>query len=44
MVVGGELGGARDFEDSIAAGEGLTDIRAVPKMSGRVRECDLRHE
>ena len=43
MVVGGVPGGAGDFEDSLAAGEGLTDVRAVPNMSGRLRECDLRH-
>ena len=43
MVVGGITGGARDFEDAVAAGEGLADVRAVPNMSGRLRECDLRH-
>ena len=43
MVVGGVAGGTRDFEDAITAGERLTDVRAVPNMSGRLRECDLRH-
>jgi hypothetical protein len=43
MVVGGVLGGTRDFEDPITAGEGLTYIRAVPNMSGRLCESDLRH-
>ena len=43
MVVGRVPGGTRDFEDPVAAGERLTDVRAVPNMSRRLRECDLRH-
>ena len=43
MMVGGVAGGTGDFEDAITAGERLTDVRAVPNMSGRLRECDLRH-
>jgi hypothetical protein len=44
MVVGGVAGGTRDFQDPIAAGQRLTDVRAVPKVRRRWRECDLRHE
>ncbi len=43
MVVGGIAGGARDFENSITAGERLSDVRTVPNVSRRLRQCDLRH-
>ncbi len=43
MVVGGVAGGTRDFENSVTAGERLSDVRTVPNMSGRLRQCDLRH-
>ena len=43
MVVGGIAGGARDFEHAVTAGERLADVRAVANMSGRLRQCDLRH-
>ena len=43
MLVGGVPGGTRDFEDPVTAGEGLTNVRAVPNMRGRLRKYDLRH-
>ena len=35
MVVGGVASGTRDFEHAVTAGERLTDVRAVPNVSGR---------
>ena len=43
MIVGRVTGGAGDLKNPIAAGQRLTDIRAVPNMGGRLCECDLRH-
>ena len=43
MVVGGIAGGACDFQDAVAAGQRLADVRAVPDMGGSLRERDLRH-
>ncbi len=43
IVVGGVACGARDLEDAVAAGQRLTDIRAVTDMRGRLDERDLRH-
>ncbi len=43
MVVGGVAGRTRDLEDAIAAGQGLTDVGAVPDMGRRLGEGDLRH-
>ena len=43
MLVGGIAGGTRDFEHAVTARERLPDVRAVPNMRGRLRECDLRH-
>jgi ribosomal protein S13 len=44
MMIGGISGGARHFEHAVAAGERLTDIRAVADMSKRLCGRDLRHE
>jgi hypothetical protein len=43
MVVGGEQSATRDFEDPVTARKGLTYVRTVPKVSGNLRERDLRH-
>ena len=43
MVVGGVAGSPRDFENPITAGDRLSHVRAVPNVSGRLRERDLRH-
>jgi hypothetical protein len=43
MVIGGVPGRARHFQESILAGQGLSDVRAVPDMNGRRGEGDLRH-
>ena len=36
MMVGGIVGSAGHFEHAVAAGERLTDIRAVADMRGRL--------
>jgi hypothetical protein len=43
VVVGGIPRATRDFENTIAAGQRLADIRTMPDMCGRLREYDLRH-
>jgi hypothetical protein len=34
MMIGGVPGGARHFQNSILAGEGLPDVRAMPDVCG----------
>ena len=43
MIVGGVSRRACDFENAVAASQRLADVRAMPDMRGRLRECDLRH-
>jgi hypothetical protein len=43
MVVGRIAGSAGDLEDTVAAGQRLTHVGAVPDMRRRLCENDLRH-
>ena len=44
VVIGGITGLSFDLEDTVATGQRLADIRAVPQMGRSLGEADLRHQ
>lgn len=44
VVVGGITGLSFDLEDTVATGQRLADIRAVPQMGRSLGEADFRHQ
>jgi hypothetical protein len=43
MVIRGIAGFAPYFQDAVATGQWLADVRAMPRMGGNFGEMDLRH-